>query len=169
MCCLLYLHRWCFWVGGSGWANTGLQLVNERDHNMWPWPHSSHRAEMKSCVASHGRRSTAQRRTAILIWYRNKAAFFPKVGIIPSPLHTPFEIEFVKFANWCLWQQINYIYPCVSPRVDCGSTYFPLWAFNCDDGFVYFLITMGMCLAVPIYASITLFYCLDIPGKFIFL
>lgn len=40
-------------------------------------------------------------------------------------------------------------------------------AFNCDDGYVYFLITMRLCLAVLIYVSITLFYGLGIPGKFI--
>lgn len=51
--------------------------------------------------------------------------------------------------------------------VDCVSTEFSLLAFKWDDGFVYFLITMGLCLALLIYVSITPLYCLDGPGKFI--
>lgn len=49
----------------------------------------------------------------------------------------------------------------------CVLTYFSIKAFNCDDGFVYFLITMRLFLTLLIYVSITLFYCLGLPGQFI--
>lgn len=98
-----------------------------------------------------------------LIWYTNEFAFFPESNTPPTQKKKLLNLQIGAFDNKSI--TFNRVF---HPHVDCASTYFPLWAFNYDDGFVYFLITMGLCLAALIYVSITL-YGLDIPGKFIFL
>lgn len=149
-------------MGSSGWANGGVELVNERDHNTWPWPHSSHGAKIKSRVTPHGWRSPGRRPNLMNKWSH---LFFQSQHPAPTLLTNKLiHLQIGAFDN----KSIMILTVCFSPcglRVDVPP--FELLTVMMDL-FIHDYNGMGLhCLAVLIYVSITL-YCLDISGKLIF-